>query len=639
MVLLYIWVQQFRNIVDQGFCLSSQLIVKGERGSSNSFHLHISANEDYLPFFYGSSIKDLKAIVAENGAGKSNLLDLIRNINGTQAGGTPFVAVYLTDENEIHIRSNFKHVDLKTAPQFSNLRYQAFGMPELEPSTNANTTLPMIFYSGIMDIGNSRHSEEYGDINISCAAELSSLAKDKRLSLDHIRQSIQNKHISFAASALARTIHQIRVPAYFTVKFVKQTFLGMMPKGDDRSNIGSCFFYIDKDLKEAEIKYKEFLQKGETEESILIARHCLKLRFLHTLIINLASSAYVNRKIIIDQYAEDDNTLEKHHNHLLQKGNLLKAKFNANVTEFNMNDIRTFIASQKNIPVKTALLYLDQMLTIIDIHSIPDEGLSTFRLPIAFINNVYHLEQDYLKGAINENTFGYAIEDTILLHWEEQSSGEKALFDLFARIFSVRDQIQKKLAESQAFLLLIDEGETTFHPQWQKNYLSLLLEFLGKCFPLCRIQIVLTTHSPFVLSDVLEQNLLFLARDPETQTCISIDNPLNHRKSFAANIHRLYSESFFIKGSHIGSFAESKLDLIIKRLNSNDEIPQEELKQIKNVIEQIGEDFIQTKLDQLLQARIPAEQALRDKIIKLQQKLTDLQRLNYDQDRRQTQTC
>lgn len=52
-------------------------------------------------------------------------------------------------------------------------------------------------------------------------------------------------------------------------------------------------------------------------------------------------------------------------------------------------------------------------------------------------------------------------------------------------------------------MILIDEGDTLFHPEWQRTYLNDLLKGLKIIFKnTSSIQIIFTTHSPFVTSDL-----------------------------------------------------------------------------------------------------------------------------------------
>ena len=52
---------------------------------------------------------------------------------------------------------------------------------------------------------------------------------------------------------------------------------------------------------------------------------------------------------------------------------------------------------------------------------------------------------------------------------------------------------------SNNYLLLIDEIDLYLHPEWQQEFISVLLNELEKQFPDKKIQLVFSTHSPLLL--------------------------------------------------------------------------------------------------------------------------------------------
>ena len=96
-------------------------------------------------------------------------------------------------------------------------------------------------------------------------------------------------------------------------------------------------------------------------------------------------------------------------------------------------------------------------------------------------------------------------------------------------------------------------------------------------------QIIITSHSPILISDIPRSNILFIEkRDGYSRVC----TPIRHKETFAANIHTLYNDSFFLEGVPIGDFAKCKIQEIYNRLN-NAEISPEILKEIYRIGEPI----------------------------------------------------
>jgi hypothetical protein len=78
------------------------------------------------------------------------------------------------------------------------------------------------------------------------------------------------------------------------------------------------------------------------------------------------------------------------------------------------------------------------------------------------------------------------------------------------------------------------------------------------------INIILVTHSPFILSDIPKNNILYIDVDDDTGFSTRLD-PLK-MKSFGANISDLLADSFFIKDGLVGDFAKEKINLVLSWL-------------------------------------------------------------------------
>ncbi len=70
MELIFLWIENYKNIfVDQGFNLSSQYLVTYDKDKKE---ITIQDNPNHVHLFH-KDIVDIKAIVGENGSGKSSL--------------------------------------------------------------------------------------------------------------------------------------------------------------------------------------------------------------------------------------------------------------------------------------------------------------------------------------------------------------------------------------------------------------------------------------------------------------------------------------------------------------------------------------------------------------------------------------
>ncbi|MFY0802048.1 AAA family ATPase [Peribacillus frigoritolerans] len=217
------------------------------------------------------------------------------------------------------------------------------------------------------------------------------------------------------------------------------------------------------------------------------------------------------------------------------------------------------------------------------------------------------------------------------LEWHTLSSGQYAMLSMFARLFDASRNMVK-VPKVDLTLLLIDESELYFHPQWQKEWISVLLAGLTKLFDKHQstIQVILTTHSPFLLSDIPSDRVLFLDKiDNQVVSRNQLDDvPL----TFGANIHQLYAHSFFLKGGLMGSFAKRKINQIAERLiHSSDEEMKNNNDAIVKQIHLIGEPIIKNKLidiyKQRMQLTVHNELAVQKEMDDLKKRISKLEEI------------
>lgn len=77
------------------------------------------------------------------------------------------------------------------------------------------------------------------------------------------------------------------------------------------------------------------------------------------------------------------------------------------------------------------------------------------------------------------------------------------------------------------------------------------------------------------------------------------DSLEDQKNTFAANIHTLLADSFFVKGGLIGDFSKNKINEVIQQISKGKDLSYEEHSYIKKFIKQIGEPLIKNKLLQM----------------------------------------
>lgn len=186
------------------------------------------------------------------------------------------------------------------------------------------------------------------------------------------------------------------------------------------------------------------------------------------------------------------------------------------------------------------------------------------------------------------------------------SSGENALLNLFSRIY---DFLQSNLGDvkyrepKSHYILLLDEGDSGFHPAWKKKFVKAILStlpcFFDKLENKPSIEIIFTTHDPLTLSDLPNSNVIYIERADydSPSTILDLDHPGRPVKTFGANISELIADSFFIQHTLIGDFAFDKIQKTIDWLNNKADRSDPEYHQ--KVIQIIDEPIVQRKLAEM----------------------------------------
>lgn len=147
--------------------------------------------------------------------------------------------------------------------------------------------------------------------------------------------------------------------------------------------------------------------------------------------------------------------------------------------------------------------------------------------------------------------------------FETLSSGEKqqafvvsSILYHLGNIESVfQDNNKNRIAYSNVCIIL-EEIELYFHPQFQKNLIKYILDGIKQMSfaHIKGIQLMIVTHSPFVLSDIPTSNILALEDGTQSKTEL---------QTFGANIYDMLKTSFFLHNSTIGDFAQWLIGRII----------------------------------------------------------------------------
>ena len=167
------------------------------------------------------------------------------------------------------------------------------------------------------------------------------------------------------------------------------------------------------------------------------------------------------------------------------------------------------------------------------------------------------------------------------------SSGEQALLDMFSKIFNIKDKIN-----TESMLIIMDEPELYFHPEWQRKLIYNLIEFLNEHITEKSIQIIITSNSPYILSDLQEGDVILLGNKENDMI----------NKTFANNIYYLLKNEYFMDFT-IGEFSKQKIEYILQIINADENIDKEKYINIKKIIDLIGDEILRNKLSSMLEEK------------------------------------
>ena len=200
-------------------------------------------------------------------------------------------------------------------------------------------------------------------------------------------------------------------------------------------------------------------------------------------------------------------------------------------------------------------------------------------------------------------------ENTVFTELNSRSSGEmQLLYSLSTVLYHLKNIDSNILGQRHALgypcvNIVFDEIELYFHPNFQKDLLYNLMYAIRKMRygGIRAINIIIATHSPYILSDFPKSNVLCLVKGAVYQD--EIDGMGN---TFGANVYDILHSRFFMK-EFVGKFAIKKLDKIIGQVKAGDVISIEEYHRRKHLVDVIGDEFINEKLTEELIGKLDAQ--------------------------------
>ena len=556
MNIAYLWIEKYKNIENQGFHFNHEISVEissyKERSPETDFNLEIilrRGNNGGKLWIYNKNISNITAIVGENGAGKTSLMEFLFNEVGQNNSNYFYLAIVKISDNYAIYTNVFSYkYDNPDDIEIEIVDYYKYDLK-----------FDKIFYSNLFDYNISLYSNRNYDLTTTNQAKNFSTFQEQdfyRLNyIDFYRIEELNKQIEFIGSKYVKEL-PIDIPQIIKLDLKDLRRLTRNEK--------FTLYASEKKFKLDNLIKLEDQLFPKPENSI-------KQNIANYLLFDLISTIMWQSMEDLDRLnsvflptPKNDWSVEK------------VIKYFKHIQKIKKYDI-----GNDYFKYKIEFLYYLRDNEIYEVYDISSNSLNIFK---TFINR-------YKKSLYNDSGF-------LNFSWYQTSSGETAMINLFSRFYSIKSQIK-----NTDLVIFLDEAETGFHPMWQKQMVGILNNFLPKLFPTNNMQLFITSHSPYILSDLPRENIIFLKK--VNKKC-KIDNGINHNKTFGANILDLFSDAFFLD-STIGTFAfdeiKKAINIALSETNS-----QKDLIYAKYIASIIGDEVISYKLKKLLSVYVTNNQ-------------------------------
>ncbi len=598
MKLIYAYIRKYRNFVEQEVCFDDEYTVSFSNGflfikesSQHEFHRQIRKNKQ---------LESIHLVVGKTGSGKTNLLEFIGEqfkFRSFECEGESFFFLY-EDEGVFFLEAanitinNFKNnKEIKGINRYS-IKFKCFN----------NCDFSVLEYYGTNNIID-REERNHDTMIYHCFEDKTDLTSyspmDTYLDEPYVGCSwIPRKRQSFSEVSLfyscfffqiyAKSIEEGELKQESTVSFFTHYY------EDDYDGFKfENFFtaYWEKLLKNRKIN------RNLTNKQMFL--HDFVLEYAKRLLVFIKKQLSWLKKVVSkDEFAKMNVQLMQIVGSKLVPSSYCRqlAKFIEYYDDLGMDWDGSVVENiEKVISFATFLKRFDEKFFSFDKVILPIKDFD-----ITDDATVLALNSAFVSGYNADTLFG-----TLLIPYEfnKLSTGEiqyAKVFGTFLQCLNVNITLGREKFDH--LIILMDEPDTYMHPELCRCFISRLFNlsdtFKHKC-----VQVIITTHSPFMLSDVFSSEITRLDIDKETG--LAVVHNETEKNYYGANMFTILSDGFFLD-YFIGESARKEIIdhyLNLKEISSKEYFSEDDLKEIRfyyKMIAEVGDDMLRTPFELLL---------------------------------------
>ncbi|NDP21843.1 MAG: AAA family ATPase [Paludibacter sp.] len=560
----YIWVAKFRNFENFGVNLSSQV-----KFQFIDNRLTKSKRDNIPDNFFGDDISDVTGFIGKNGTGKSNLLELVCMLvkgGKTSIDSDFFIIIKDKDKLVCHYRFvEFKKMEADFPISFEEYK------GDLE-------NLKVVYFSNVYDERTHIFDTKVSDLSANNRYPKNNWPSKTKTS-DFVKQVQFIRSEFFVDSEIPipkKVVVTPKISSYnssYWERGINSNFSKNVSFAQGLKSLWSDINY----LKPSKDKLYYFLLLGIITEVLNQIREFKSDNY------SLDQSIEIHTEKLIED-VEQIKLTYKSKFEIAKKWKDWCERVSSEVFRRDFqNGVKSRRLNNELENLKESIRLLEKYEQFIDSKNleISTEGSrnrKTESYILKFDDSASRLDEDFYNFMDRSNKFK--------LDWVGLSSGQKANLDLFSLL-----RFELKSIKADKVLICIDEGDLYLHPKWQADFFYKLVNLVPK-FKSADYQFILTSHSPFLVSDLPRQNLVFLGDNSENS---SIVDEKENIKTFGGNLGELYIDAFFMDGGLISRFAASKIQILIDKINDKSPLTEDD----ESLIKIIGDDFIKIQIENL----------------------------------------